>query len=463
MTGNDTITAIVDQLAAHAEQLTRLDTRQADHHAAVSARLAELSGQAAALGRVVQEHAAALTRLTAPSQLGPDPDGYNPEPVPAWWKLTAAERPEPIARLRAWVEQVYRPGYGHLAVTLGPCWPSHDLCLYGLDIASELWSLLYLQPARSRRARVGPGRIPGPHPARPGRPAPDRDEPLRPPRQSRTGRRPVLEQAMTDTMLRQALEYAARGWPVFPCQAGQKTPATAHGYRDATTDPEQITAWFAQGPQLEPGHRHRRPRTRRPGRRRPRPGRERVRRVRHAAAGRPAGRRGRCTYAPPAAGCTPTSPVRTSATATCPPSTWTSAPGAATSWPRRPRSTVKPYQVIRTLQADGGLDWATVTALLEPRRQIRQPHPHPAPDRDLSHLARWVAGQAEGNRNAGLFWAANRALDADPAADLSPLAAAARQAGLGEREITRTLDSARHSGRTGTHAPDYQPEAGDQA
>jgi len=53
---------------------------------------------------------------------------------------------------------------------------------------------------------------------------------------------------MTDTMLRQALEYAARGWPVFPCQAGQKTPATAHGYRDATTDPEQITAWFAQGP-----------------------------------------------------------------------------------------------------------------------------------------------------------------------------------------------------------------------
>ena len=56
---------------------------------------------------------------------------------------------EPIARLRAWVEQVYRPGYGHLAATLGPCWPAHDLCLYGLDIASELWSVLYLQPARS--------------------------------------------------------------------------------------------------------------------------------------------------------------------------------------------------------------------------------------------------------------------------------------------------------------------------
>ena len=123
----------------------------------------------------------------------------------------------------------------------------------------------------------------------------------------------------------------------------------------------------------------------------------------------------------------------------------------------------KPYQVIRTVHAGGALDWATVTALLEPHRQPRRPQPGPAPGRDLGHLARWVAGQAEGNRNAGLFWAANRALDADPAADLSPLAAAARQAGLGEPEITRTLDSARNSGRTRTHAPDYQAEAGDQA
>ena len=149
MSGTDPITAIVDQLAAHAEQLTRLDTRHADHHAAVSARLAELTGQTAALSRAVEEHAAALTRLTAPSHTGPDGDGYHPEPAPAWWKLAATERQEPVARLRAWVEQVYRPGYGHLAAILGPCWPSHDLCLYGLDIASELWSVLYLQPDRS--------------------------------------------------------------------------------------------------------------------------------------------------------------------------------------------------------------------------------------------------------------------------------------------------------------------------
>jgi hypothetical protein len=149
MTGNDPITAIVDQLAAHAEQLTRLDTRHADHHAAVSARLAELTGQTAALGRAVEEHAAALGHLTAASQTDPDDDSYHPEPAPPWWKLTGDGRDEPIARLRAWVEQVFRPGYGHLAEGLAPCWPSHDLCLYGLDIASELWSVLYLQAART--------------------------------------------------------------------------------------------------------------------------------------------------------------------------------------------------------------------------------------------------------------------------------------------------------------------------
>ena len=53
---------------------------------------------------------------------------------------------------------------------------------------------------------------------------------------------------MTDAALRQALAYAARGWPVFPCHAGQKTPATAHGYRDATTDTERITGWFGSRP-----------------------------------------------------------------------------------------------------------------------------------------------------------------------------------------------------------------------
>ena len=119
-----------------------------------------------------------------------------------------------------------------------------------------------------------------------------------------------------------------------------------------------------------------------------------------------------------------------------------------------------PYELVKTLHGRGALDWDAVTRHLHLQRE--PPSRHRQPGRyDLSGLARWVASQAEGNRNAGLFWAANRAIEADPAADLSPLAAAARQAGLGEREITRTLDSARKGGRTRTPAPDHQAEAGE--
>ena len=52
---------------------------------------------------------------------------------------------------------------------------------------------------------------------------------------------------MTDDILRQAFAYAHRGWPVFPCLPGQKIPATTHGYKDATTDEQQITEWFGRG------------------------------------------------------------------------------------------------------------------------------------------------------------------------------------------------------------------------
>lgn len=41
-----------------------------------------------------------------------------------------------------------------------------------------------------------------------------------------------------------AAEYAALGWPVFPLRFGEKEPATAHGFKDATTDCEQLSNWF---------------------------------------------------------------------------------------------------------------------------------------------------------------------------------------------------------------------------
>ena len=95
----------------------------------------------------------------------------------------------------------------------------------------------------------------------------------------------------------------------------------------------------------------------------------------------------------------------------------------------------RPYQLFSTTGGHGTLDWDAVTWLLQPQRHQHQHQQGPQPRPDPGHgtrtdLARWVAARPEGNRNAGLFWAANRALDTDPAADLSLLAAAARQAGL---------------------------------
>jgi hypothetical protein len=143
----DPITAVLDQLASYYEQITQLDAREASHHAAITEQLTQLTDLLTPIGQAVHEHAAILARIEGPDGQvtdmaadltgnGPDekdPRRYRPGPAPRWWKLSAAERQEPMTRLRAWVEQVFRPGYGHLAATLGPCWDQHDPCLYALD------------------------------------------------------------------------------------------------------------------------------------------------------------------------------------------------------------------------------------------------------------------------------------------------------------------------------------------
>lgn len=53
-------------------------------------------------------------------------------------------------------------------------------------------------------------------------------------------------------MLAAALGYAARGWHVLPCQPGQRRPATRHGLRHATTDPQTLRAWWAARPGMNP-------------------------------------------------------------------------------------------------------------------------------------------------------------------------------------------------------------------
>jgi hypothetical protein len=49
-------------------------------------------------------------------------------------------------------------------------------------------------------------------------------------------------------VIRAALAYARKGLQIFPCQPCAKRPATANGLKDATTDPDQIRAWWHHEP-----------------------------------------------------------------------------------------------------------------------------------------------------------------------------------------------------------------------
>ena len=263
---------------------------------------------------------------------------------------------------------------------------------------------------------------------------------------------------MTDRTLRQALAYASRGWPVFPCQPGQKIPATRHGYLDATTDQEQITAWFGRGPAwnlaIATGI----------------PGPDVLDVDQHGPAGSGFPAFARLRHAGLLGGATayvrtPRGGLHVYFTGSSQRNghlanqhvDFRSAGGYILAPPSRVDG--RPYERIKTLDGRGGLDWAAVTRFLDPQRHPHRPESRRDSEHDVSRLARWVARQVEGNRNAGLFWAASRALEAQPAADLSLLADAARQAGLAEPEITRTLDSARKTRRARPHQPDHDAEA----
>jgi len=243
-----------------------------------------------------------------------------------------------------------------------------------------------------------------------------------------------------------ALAYARRGWPVFPCQPGSKEPATPHGFRDATTDPDRITAWWkadadrnvaiatgAPGPDVLDVD------------------------VRPRGSGYPAFRQLRqaglaggslAIVATPGGGLHayyPGTGQRSSRLAA-----YHLDFKAAGGYVLAPPSQVggRRYRVVQFRAAGTCLDWDAVVRLLDPAGR-RPAAGRQRPGRcDADRLAAWVAALEEGNRNAGLFWAACRLVEAGRADSLAALAEAARSSGLPDAEISRTLASARRTAAT---------------
>jgi len=165
VTVSEGLAAALLQISQHAERLSELDTREGEHHQAVSDALAKLHEAVSALQGTVTDQGqilASLDRLgesvtslaAQVASLMPaagEKGHYQPIPTVQWQSLTREEHEAAVARIGSWVTQVYRPSYGHLARRLGSCWSEHPLCLVQLDWLSELWSVLHLQPDRTAR------------------------------------------------------------------------------------------------------------------------------------------------------------------------------------------------------------------------------------------------------------------------------------------------------------------------
>ena len=167
MTDHDPTAAIAAQLAEQRERLAAADAREQAHHEALTSRLNELSrlvqdavrDEAPILATVNRLDEAVATLAGKLAEVVPQ-DGparvYRPSPTPQVWRLNAEARAQLTRKLSAWVNDVYRPLYGHLAARLPACWPQHDLAIVILDVLSEL-QLYYTLNKRTPGVLVSQG------------------------------------------------------------------------------------------------------------------------------------------------------------------------------------------------------------------------------------------------------------------------------------------------------------------
>ena len=248
-----------------------------------------------------------------------------------------------------------------------------------------------------------------------------------------------------------ARSLAVAGVPVFPCLVEGKRPLTRRGFLDASSDPEQVAAWWSRTPNANIGiptgapsgvvvvdvdvHG-------------PHDGRAAYQRATDAGLVDGAGLLVR----------TPTggAHVYFPATRGREQRSWQAAAagvdfrgdgGYIIAPPSRRiiDGSVRRYEVADiAAHSVGTVDAARLRDFLDPR-PVAPPRAEGASMVvDGKRLAAWVAGRGEGERNRGLFWAACRLAEngVSPAEALDALGAAAHAAGLGDREVTTTVRSA---------------------
>ena len=248
-----------------------------------------------------------------------------------------------------------------------------------------------------------------------------------------------------------AQSLAAAGVPVFPCLVEGKRPLTRRGFLDASSDPEQVAAWWSRTPNANIGIPTGAP-----------SGVVVVDVDVHGTHdGRAAFQRASDAGLVDGAGLlvrTPTGGVHVyfPATLGSEQRSWQAATagvdfrgdgGYIIAPPSRRiiDGNVKLYEVADiAAHSVGTVDAARLRDFLDPRPVAPPRASSGSMEVDAERLAAWVAGRGEGERNRGLFWAACRLAEKGVSAvdALDALGAAAQSAGLGDREIATTVRSA---------------------
>jgi hypothetical protein len=255
--------------------------------------------------------------------------------------------------------------------------------------------------------------------------------------------------------LRAALSCADQGWPVFPCYRDSRSPVGRYGRYDASTDPAQIRDWFAGPPE-----RNLAVATGAPG--------PDVLSVSSSGPNQDGyAALSRLHLAGLLTGAfafvkTPGDGLHVYFTGSRQHSDRLRAHdigllavgGAVLAPPSHAGG--QPYEGVNMPGTRGRLDWEAAAHVLEPSRTPSRT----AEEGDIGKLAGWLSSQRGGDLIDRLSWAAGEVLGNDQAANLAPLADAARQAGLGDPAIQRALDTARRPYQAHLEPPDHQAEGG---